>query len=162
MRISSVSTLAIALSVFLFGCASTLIPYQSQERMSVKEASAVVEELTMMQPTDVKPVNFEIHENYILWGYGISGNSSTSRGIFKSTSQLTAQESSERIYFNSIENIEIYSKNGWYNVYIRCKYIEMSALYTQEINEAKRFVNALESLKLANKTNPTGQSRPTP
>lgn len=151
MRTAFISKLIAILSLFLMGCASALIPYQPQAMLEVKDASSTVEELTMMQPSDVRPDFVKVNESYILWNHGVSGSSRPSRSIFKHASTIEVHEASERVYFNSIENIEIYSKKGWYYVYIHCKNIDKYAFYTEDLNEAKRFADAVESLR-AHKT----------
>jgi len=163
---------ALILSIFATGCASssadkwtdykwwrmTLVNYQSTERMSFKDASAIVEELSMMQHPDFRPSSIVIKENYILWVAGIKSSGGVA---INGAVNMETHDASERIYFNSIEKIEIYQKKDWYYVLIHCKNIDKYAYLTQDLNEAKRFVDALETLRSGSKASLTGQIKPT-
>ena len=158
MRINTVAVLVLILSLFLTGCGSTLIAYQPSEKMSFKAASALVDELIMGNENKYKPDSLAINESYISWGMGT--DSATRGGIF--TMSTTSHVIGERIYFKSINKIELYLKRRNYIVQIQSKDIDRNVLATPDINEAKRLINALESLILASKSAPEGQSTDIP
>jgi hypothetical protein len=166
MRINTSIVFALTLSIFVTGCSSTLagykrdllsnpVGYHSVVRMSFKDAAAVVEELSMMQASDYRPHHLVIKENYILWGAEVETSAYVAPN---GTLSVETNDPSERIYFNSIESIAIYQKKlgGAYYVWVHCKNIDKYVYLSQDLNEVKRFVDALESLRFQGKTLPNG------
>lgn len=138
---------AFTLLFVLSACASnTILAYQPTERISAKDASRIVEELTMMQHANWRPDRLEISEEYIFWNYG---RFTEPNGWRPGT---TTREVTDRIYFNSIKNVQLMTWQRkfkqWYVVSIVDKNNEVvkHAFYSRDESEAKRFVDALESL----------------
>ena len=148
MRINPASALTFILLLLLTGCA-TKIAYAPTDKMGNKDASITVEQLTMMQTSKWKPDNIQINENYILWSYG-------SVSELDPLGNYSNHDLSERIYFNSILEVQLMSEKRltgqWYVVsIIKRENNNLDVYHTQSVNEAKRYIDALESLMTAYK-----------
>jgi len=103
----------------------------------------------MMQSSRWKPDHIKINENYILWSYGsVSERDPLGNILYR--------DISDRIYFNSIIGVQLISREKFSAQSYLVEVIigENNSIYvyhTQDINEAKRFIDAFESLRIAHK-----------
>ena len=147
--------------LIIAGCASSIIAYEPSKRLNIKDASDTVEELIMTQHPNWKPDYVETNPNYISWGYGIiskgQGSTVAYNNIAFGSSTTRTRDVGERIYFKSIKDVQLISWQRkfkeWYVVSIIGKDddIKKHVLYTRDINEAKRFIDAFNSLMVAYK-----------
>lgn len=149
MRKNTASALALIILLFLTGCATKGIAYAPTATMSNKDASGIVEQLTMMQSSRWKPDHIKINENYILWNYGSVSERDP-------VGNISYHDVSERIYFNTILGVQLksqekFSRQSFVVEIIIGENNSIYAYHTQDINEAKRFIDAIESLRIAYK-----------
>lgn len=136
----------------LTGCArNTIIAYEPTAQMNAQDASRVVEEMIMSQHSNWRPQNIVITSEYIVWNYGrITEPIGWGQGV-------TSREISDRIYFNSMKNVQLMTWQRkfkeWYVVSVIGKDSDSSKhiFYTRSEDEAKRFLDAFESLMLSRK-----------
>lgn len=124
------STLASAFVIgwFLTGCTATSIAYDTSNKISDKEASALFVDLTLsQQASSSKPASLELRESSILW-------------------------EKDPMYFISMKNAELLQKSGKYQVQINFhghvfrKDNWFIAYRTADIDEAKRYIDVMNSL----------------
>jgi hypothetical protein len=113
-----------ALVYFNSGCSSVL-QYQPNTGMNIDEAKHKIEKLTYLQPEKWKPDYVEFHNDYLIWGYGVS--TSTKGGgvgvnfptnipgisgynINQGSAKSTSKNVYTRLYFEDISRIEVRSK----------------------------------------------------
>ncbi len=121
------------LVLFVSACGSSRITYEPKE-ISFKEANLVVEQMIMTQHPAWKPSYFVITDHFLGWDYGNITKSSSwgsasaiplgqngnalAFGSASSTSK--SYDVNERAYYNSIEDIHLYSwkrkAKQWYLV----------------------------------------------
>ena len=121
------SILAVIVFIFLTGCGSTLIAYQPTPLDNVKDAADVLTELTKKLEHD----DIIVEDNHMRWHGG------------------------DRVFFESINSVAIYKKKGSFYVYIFSSDKDMYLIWTEDRREAERYVNALETLRLASKKRKT-------
>ena len=142
--------------LFVTACGSNAISYQPT-LMSYSEALNVVEELTMTQHSEWKPDEFGITDKYVFWNYGFVTNSSSSAAIIADTaivgkSQAETKLNNERIYFRTIKGVKLLDWQRkfkqWYVVSLvdTEDRITKHALRTRSLDDAKRFMDAMESI----------------
>lgn len=132
MRINMAAVGMAIFAMFLSGCGSTLIAYQPSPGADVKEAAAVLVNLTKKLDDD----DIVVEESHIRLGGG------------------------SRVYFEAITDVSIYKKKSWYYVYITTGEESRYAIWTKDQGEAESYVNALDTLMRANKAKTSGNGEP--
>lgn len=118
--------LVIVLTVLLAGCAAELIPYHPTSKISVKDASTTLVDLSNKRHYS----SIQITEDY-----------------FSITDEYPLSKDSVQIYFNSIEKIAIYKQGGeGVGVYVHSSDKSGYVYRTSVLKDAERYVDALESL----------------
>lgn len=114
------------MALMLAGCFSTPIEYQSKG-ITQPEADQIIEQVVMEQPPQMRPQAVYINSQYIGFGNGTisQGKSFGSAAevvpgavIGGSSSTVTTKEMNERIYFNSIGKVQLYTKRNRYTVQV--------------------------------------------
>jgi hypothetical protein len=124
--------------------------------MSVRDAVDIVEQLTMTQHKTWRPDYFEINDKYILWNYGTISKGQISAvaidSIVVGSGTSTTRSVGDRLYFNSIHNIQLLSWKRkfkqWYVVSAldNDNNIIQHLFHTQSLDDAKRFSDAMHTL----------------
>ena len=121
---------------YLIGCNAINIPYDASSKMSDKEASALLVDLTLSQEASrTKPTSLEIKENSILW--------ENEPMFFVTMKDVELLEKSQKYLVQLNFNGNVFQKNDWFIVY-----------KTSNIDEAKRYIDVLTSL-IASRNNPS-------
>ena len=115
--------LSILFVLLLAGCGSTLMLYNPKE-IPVGDAYSIIEQMIMTQHRAWKPDFFIITENYLGWDYGEIAKGRGSAVAFDNiafgSSTSTIRNVNERVYFNSIDSIQLldWKRKGkqWYVV----------------------------------------------
>ncbi|PPK49969.1 hypothetical protein BY454_14017 [Marinobacter persicus] len=135
----------------LSGCGTSPMKYQPETDISYSQAVHVIDRLIMEQHSDWRPDFVEVTDRFILLGYG-SVTQGGASGAFIGNVAIGAHSSttrvaSDRIYFESIDDIILYSWKRkfrqWYVVSLlgnNRKHI----LRTRSLEEAKQMANALQ------------------
>ena len=149
-------TLAIAaLMVLLTGCASKVIEY-APAKIRPEQARSVIEQVLMEQPLKARPEQVVFTDEYIGYGSGIlltsSGFASAiplGGGAIAAGSSVTSSKAVQtRIYYNSIENVTLYSRRGrWIVQTTNMAGSVINKCLVDTEKKAERFVDAMTSLK---------------
>lgn len=117
----------------LSACTSTLVEYPAQT-IAERDAYAVIEDVVMAQPKPLRPESLYIDRNYM--GF----NEPTAAG-----QTGTADAKGERIYFNSIDAVQLYKLRGRYTVQLfRVDGQAQRGFSMSSREQAQRFVDAIE------------------
>ncbi len=116
--------IASACSIFLAGCAAHYVAYHSTSTMSAKDASAAL----------------------------LALNKKCFRGEIVGLADDSIEYDKWRFYFESVENIAIYAKGGFFKVYVSGKEGSRYVCEMDERRDAEKYVDALESLIYAYRT----------
>ena len=133
---------------------SSIISYTPQPVGNLNEAKDTVEELTLTQHQLWKPDYIELNDKYAAWGYGqiskTQGIAVASGGIAGAESTTKTHNANERVYYNSIKEIQLMNWSRkfkkWYVVSLigTDNQIIKHVYYTQNMDSAKRFINAFQ------------------
>jgi hypothetical protein len=133
MRIKVSLYLVLSMVVFLTGCAATNIAYTPAVNINNKEASALVKELSMSQTSsDIKPSNIEILNSLILW--------ENDAIVFATVIDVELLKKSENYLVQINFKGDVFRQGDWFVVYS-----------SDNIDDAKRYIDALSSLIFAGK-----------
>ncbi len=153
------SSIPVLAALLLMGCATSVIDYRPSPAMSITDSVETIEELTTTQHRAWRPNFIEINDKYLLWDYG-----TVSRGLGSAvvvghvaigSSRTTTRGSSERIYFKSIERVELRSWirkfRQWYVVtaVMEREKRDTHLLRTRDLEDAKRYTDAFRTLLAA-------------
>jgi hypothetical protein len=126
--------------------------------MSIGDAVDIVEQLTMTQHKTWRPDHFSINDKYIFWQYGTiskgHGSAVAIDSIVFGSVTSTTRSVGERLYFNSIHDIQLQSWkrkfSQWYVVsaFDNDNNVVQHLFRTQSIEDAKRFTDAIHALVL--------------
>ena len=135
MRIQT-TLIILLITWYLTGCNAINIPYDASSKISDKEASALIVDLTLSQEiSGTKPSSLEIKESSLLW-------------------------ENEPMYFVTMKDVELLEKHGKYLVQLNFngnvfRKNDWFIVYkTSNIEDAKRYIDVLNSL-IASRNNPS-------
>lgn len=146
----------VMLALILTACSTTqAMQYYKSENMNLNTATAVIDELIMSQHRKWRPDYVEITDKYLHFGFGsitksVGGAALVSNVAIGESTSVTRQ-AADRIYYNRVNSVKLLSwkRNGkqWYIVSSENKDSKLTHIYrTQDLNEAKKFYDALESV----------------
>lgn len=137
----------------LSGCAATQIPYSPTISENRNDASKIIEQVVMEQPTKHRPDSIVIGEDYIGFNEGfesktsgfasgtyIGGGSTIASGF----SRTKTRSVGDRLYFNSIGSSALYAKRDWYIIQVKNRSGKVvKRFYTRSKIKAESFIDAM-------------------
>ncbi|TNF67743.1 MAG: hypothetical protein EP298_06810 [Gammaproteobacteria bacterium] len=154
MNIYTKSCFLFVICLLLASCA-TKIPY-SPKQLNENEALFTIERAFLEQPEKFRPRSILITNKYIALSDGVISKTSGKSGstiiyssaltTSKSTTQAYKHES--RIYYASIDKIELYSKKNYYIVVLkRNTGHTIKKVYIYNKNLAEKFIDSITYFK---------------
>ncbi|MBD9573681.1 hypothetical protein IB260_00015 [Pseudomonas sp. PDM23] len=144
------------LSLLLIGCHSTPVQYQAQP-IDKRTAVAVIEQVSMEQPQSVRPQQVIVTDDFIGYGNGVRSDADSfgsavaitpTTAIGAGSTRVITKELSDRIYFNSIGTIQLWTKRQRYIVQVRnTEGYKYRDFYLTNRVKAERFIDALNFFK---------------
>lgn len=123
------------LAGLLSACTSTLVEYPAQT-IAERDAYVTIEQVVMAQPKPLRPDSLYIDRHYM--GF----NEPAAAG---QTVAPDAKTAGERIYFNSIDAVQLYKLRGRYTVQLfRVDGQAQHGFSMDNREQAERFVDAIE------------------
>lgn len=119
----------------LSACTSTLVEYPAQ-RIEERDAYAVIEQVVMAQPKSLRPESLYIDRNFM----GFNEPAAAGQPV-----TTDAKAAGERIYFNSIDAVQLYKLRGRYTVQLfRVDGQAQRGFSMGSREQAERFIDAIE------------------
>jgi hypothetical protein len=140
-------------AVALMSCTKHM-NYSPAMGMSIHESQNIIEELMMTQHRAWKPDAVAFTDSYMVWGSGFVSHT----GDWERRT-TTTRDSRERIYYKHVREVQlldwIRKFRQWYVVdaILQGSKGRKRLLVTREVDDAKRFVDALVSLLAARGAN---------
>lgn len=150
--------LILALFFLVIGCAKP-VAYtpQPSPALNESEAKGIIEQVFMELPPDRKPDAIAFEEDFIWLGYGVESKSSgfgtaialtDSVAVVSGSSRVTTRGKNLRIYYNSLSQIDLYTKRSYYIIRIAsAKGREFLKVTTYSEAKAHKFIDALRYLR---------------
>ena len=144
--------------IAITACSSNndIISYTPQAIGNISEAKDTIEELTFTQHQLWKPDYIEFNSKYVTWGYGqtsrTQGIAVASGGVAGAESTTITRNANDRVYYNSINKIQLMNWSRkfkkWYVVSLvgQDNKILKHVYYTKSIENAKKFINAFQTI----------------
>lgn len=123
------------LACLLSACTSTLVEYPAQT-IAERDAYRVIEDVVMAQPQTLRPTSLYIDRNFM----GFNEPAAAGQAVTADT-----KAAGERIYFNSIDAVQLYKLRGRYTVQLfRVDGQAQRGFSMDSREQAERFVDAIE------------------
>lgn len=147
----------ILMAGLLTSCIAKRIPYEVDTTITDENAKKVIEQILTEQPPRLIPATSIIAPDYLELNYGMQTRSSGNSGgvivfdgfiIGSGHTTETTKELKKRIYYNSVLECKIFIRGSWHIVQlIDTETRVMHNFYCKNENKAKRFADAMMSLK---------------
>ncbi|MEK1906082.1 MAG: hypothetical protein AAAB13_09900 [Pseudomonas sp.] len=127
------------LALVLTGCSSSLVDY-SPQGITEPEAHAVIEQMILAQPGQLRPDSVYIDNHYM--GFNDPG----AAGVpVTPAAEGTAARNDKRIYFNSIASVQLYQLFNRYTVQLfDADGQALIGFASESQGQAQRFIDALQ------------------
>jgi len=147
---------AMLLSGLIFsGCATQLQRPAIEKSISQNQSIAVIEQVLFEQYEKHRPQTVFITDEFIGLGYGMKTTSRSAGVVLFPNSNLLvglgttkslSKDINERIYFNSVSEIRLYSKSDYFVIQVWTDRVYKN-IYTFNKAKANQFIDAIEFFK---------------
>ncbi|WP_240493346.1 sensor protein [Vibrio coralliirubri] len=144
--------------LLLTGCAAKQVPYSPSDMVTKEVAASVIEQVVMEQPLKFRPEGLVVTSSYIGLSEGRDSkvvavsNYNGASDLLLSSANVSLSDINSRYYFNSISDLELYSKRDWFIIQLKNdEQRVVKHFYTRSLEKAQRFIDSMNYMKISSK-----------